>query len=458
MPQQKNSPSPSDTPSTPVTSQPSLLRLETAHLYRNSAGAQGVEAKTLSTHATDIARAHATLAAGSRDGLDSEYACLTLHQHITSGLSAIENHAARIRRFRDVVVVGIGGSSLGAIAVSQALPARRDSRVHFVENVDPDHLYSLLADLDPVSTALIAISKSGGTIETVTQYLVLRDWLQKVVGKQTARERQWIITDPNQGWLHELAQREGIPTLPVPPKVGGRYSVLTAVGLLPLAVMGVDVRALLAGANANAERCVSAAVEQNPALEIAALSYLLDIQHQKRVSVFMPYAHPLRAFGDWYCQLWAESLGKPKTDGGTAGTLPVRALGTVDQHSQLQLYLSSVRDKVFTFLTLDRWAHTMPIPLAAAERTAFPYLSGKSLHDVLDAEFEATRSVLTEYGHPNLTIRVPALTAHAIGQLIDLYQRATVYAGLLYGINPLDQPAVEQGKQLTLALLRGRAS
>jgi glucose-6-phosphate isomerase len=168
----------------------------------------------------------------------------------------------------------------------------------------------------------------------------------------------------------------------------------------------------------------------------------------------MPYVQSLKLFGDWYRQLWAESLGKIRADGTTAGTLPVTALGAVDQHSQLQMYLASPRDKVYTFVALDRWTHEESIPLSDADRATFPYLVGKKLNDVIAAEFLATRQVIGEYGHPNLTLRLPVLNAHLVGQLIDLYQRITVYTGLLYGINPLDQPAVESGKRLAVQNLQ----
>jgi glucose-6-phosphate isomerase len=172
----------------------------------------------------------------------------------------------------------------------------------------------------------------------------------------------------------------------------------------------------------------------------------------------MPYADPLELIVDWYRQLWAESLGKRmETRPGRppAGTLPVRAMGAVDQHSQLQMYLESRLDKIFTFLALDSWGQDFSIPLPEENRKYFPYLAGKKMSQVLEAEFQATRQVITQTGHPNMTLRLPAINEHVIGQLIDLYQRITVYAGLLYGINPLDQPAVEKGKKLAIQLLSG---
>src|SRR5262249_39031672 len=159
----------------------------------------------------------------------------------------------------------------------------------------------------------------------------------------------------------------------------------------------------------------------------------------------------LYEWSHWYRQLWAESLGKP-AENGFAGTLPVTALGTVDQHSQLQFYLSSAREKFFTFLILNRWTHKLPVPLGVFAED-FPYLKNKSLDQVMLAEFSATRAVLSEAGHPSVTVHLPHLDAHVLGQLVDLFQRVTVYTGLLYGVNPLDQPAVERGKKIVISNL-----
>lgn len=440
------------------TSPEPLLRLDTRRAYADAVP-QGVARTDLEAEAGRWREAHRALEERARGGLAAEFACLNLHTAMPEALGEIEVHAQRLQQYADILVIGIGGSNLGAMAVGQALAwGKRKSagpRLHYLDNVDPDYLHDLLAELRPQATAVIVISKSGGTLETATQYLVVRDWLKHALGSDGARARQWLVTDPEQGWLRALARAEGLQALPVPPRVGGRFSVLTAVGLLPLAASGVDVRALLAGAGANAARCTSPDWQENPALELAALCYLLDTRRDKRLSLLMPYVNSLRLFGDWYRQLWAESLGKRRPDGTPAGTLPVVALGAVDQHSQLQMYLESRHDKFFTFLALDRWTYEVPIPLGDDARNTFPYLAGKTLNDVIDAEFLATRQVLTDYGHPNLTLHLPVLDAHVLGQLIDLYQRVTVYAGLLYGVNPLDQPAVERGKKLAVSHLRG---
>jgi glucose-6-phosphate isomerase len=447
------------------TSSQKPLHIDSARLYRDGVGAEGITTAEMEELAPELRRIHQIVVAQSRGGEDAEFASLNLHAIMADSLASIEAMAAQIRRFEDVVVIGIGGSSLGAKAVHHAITSvRPDSSapsLHFLENIDPYRLRFILQSRKAEKVGVICISKSGGTVETAIQYLILREWLEKELGKDKSRAHQWLVTDPASGWLRELAGREGLPSLPVPPKVGGRFSVLTAVGLLPLAVAGVDIRALLAGAADNAGRCATDDVRANPALEIAALFYLFDISKNKRVSIMMPYADPLELIVDWYRQLWAESLGKRmETRPGRppAGTLPVRAMGAVDQHSQLQMYLESRLDKIFTFLALDSWDQDFSIPLPEENRKYFSYLAGKKMSQVLEAEFQATRQVITETGHPNMTLRLPAINEHVIGQLIDLYQRITVYTGLLYGINPLDQPAVEKSKKLAIQLLSGGRS
>lgn len=433
-----------------------VLELQTANMYSARLGDQGVSPEDLAGLEAELKRVHQAVHAGSRGGMQAEFACLNLHALMPEQLSAIDEAALALQRFSDVIIIGIGGSSLGAKAVYHALKAALAGglpRLHFVENVDPHDLHTLLARLPALTTAVVCISKSGGTLETVSQFMVVRDWLSDRLGALEARRRQWVITDPEHGWLRDLARTEQIPSLPVPPRVGGRYSVLSAVGLLPLAAIGVDVRALLQGAADHAARCLDPDPAKNPALELAALYYLLDTKKHKRTAIMMPYVNRLSLFGDWYRQLWAESLGKLRPDREPAGSLPVTALGTVDQHSQLQMYLESRQDKMFSFLALADWELDLPVPDEQATN-GFAYLKGRSLGDIMQAEFEATRAVVTEAGHPNLTLRLPRVDAATLGALIDLYQRTTVYTGLLYGINPLDQPSVEKGKTIAIEKLQ----
>ncbi|HJX18898.1 MAG TPA: hypothetical protein VJ437_12015 [Acidiferrobacterales bacterium] len=438
------------------------LIIDTDNFYMEGVGREGISRAELAAKARDIEQAQRRVQDGSDGGLDADYAALNLAHEMPAQLSHIQQMASDLRRHQNVLVIGIGGSSLGAKALQQALQPQSaiagTPQLYFVENIDPYFLQHLLSSLDAGSTAVLCISKSGGTIETVVQYLILRDWLTRQLGRKKATRHQWVITDPKSGWLRGLAEREGLPSLPVPPQVGGRYSVLSPVGLVPLAVLGADIEALLQGAADNAARCANADIASNPALEMAALCVLLDTHHSKRTAVMMPYIGRLQLFVDWYCQLWAESLGKwDRTRPGStpAGTLPVRAMGAIDQHSQLQMYLESRHDKFFTFIQLETCEVDLPVPLDSVDVPHFPFLAGRSMAEVLDAEFRATRQVITDTGHPNMSIHLPALNAHVLGQLIDLYQRTTIYAGLLYGINPLDQPSVEIGKRLAIDYLRG---
>jgi len=446
----------------PFSDHGSGLEIDTGNFYGHQVGPEGVTPSELDSLQPELVRVCDRVRAGSAAGLNAEFAALNLPDAMQAELAEIDRLAVRLRNYRDLIVIGIGGSSLGTKAICQAVAADNATGIthtHFVENVDPDSLTALLAQLEASTTAVLCISKSGGTIETVAQYLVLRDWLTQRLGTKTARHHQYVITDPHHGWLRDLAIQEDLASLSVPPQVGGRYSVLSPVGLLPLAVLGINIEALLHGARENALRNVQPSVSENKALEIAALCYLLDTRHAKHISVMMPYINRLQLFVDWYRQLWAESLGKwDRSVPGSrpAGSLPVRAMGAIDQHSQLQMYLESRHDKFFTFIELAAWHQDLPIPLQDFDVQHFPYLRGQTLAGVIQAEFQATRQVITDAGHPNMTIRIPAMNANVLGQLIDLYQRVTVYTGLLYGINPLDQPSVETGKRLAIQMLRNR--
>jgi len=433
------------------------LEIRTTHMYSDIVGAHGVSVDELTHLAPRLTELHKTIATDAQQGLLGQYGCLSLATTMLADLPQLKAMAEDIRaHYKDLVVIGIGGSSLGTKAIWHALKGDLSGRprIHFVENTDPYDLHRLIAQLTPQETALLCISKSGGTLETIVQYLALRDWLNDRVGAEQARRQQWIITDPINGWLRNLATEEHLPALAVPASVGGRYSVLSPVGLLPLAVIGVDIDKLLAGARDNAAHCQSDDYRKNRALEMAALYYLLDTAHHKRISIMMPYVNRLRLFVDWYCQLWAESLGKyrgPHND--PAGSLPVRAMGAVDQHSQLQMYLESRNDKMFTFIELMHWEHDTVIPLTPSDERSYPHLRHKTVADIIDAEFRATREVITAAAHPNMTIEISAVDSFVLGELIDLYERTTVYAGLLYGINPLDQPSVEKGKEIAIRYL-----
>jgi len=367
----------------------------------------------------------------------------------------------------DLVVLGIGGSALGARALHQALchpqhnkfpVARRQHKLGLwvADNVDPDYLYGLLDGLDLRRTAFNVISKSGGTAETLAQFLWIYRMLKGRLGETRARERLVITTDPQKGPLRSLVAQERIPSLAVPPNVGGRFSVLTAVGLLPAHLAGIDVEELLAGARFMDYRLKNPDPDRNPAYRLAALFYLFATAKQRPILVFMPYASTLAGMAEWFCQLWAESLGKQhdlQGDPVQAGSTPVRALGATDQHSQLQLYMEGPPDKLITFLTVDNFKHQLEIPNLYPNLDAMTYLGGHSLNELLRVEQRATAFNLMKAGRPSLTLHLPEINPFTIGQLIYLLEVVTVAAASLFGVNAFDQPGVEGGKHTTYGLM-----
>jgi glucose-6-phosphate isomerase len=382
-------------------------------------------------------------------------------------LTQVQDAAAAARgKFDDVVVLGIGGSSLGAIAVRTALRPwgwnllgadRRDGfpRLHVLDSPDPGAVAALLDLVDLRRTLFLVVSKSGGTAETMAQYLVVRDRLQHVHGER-ARDHLWMVTDPTAGPLRALATKEGYRALDVPSDVGGRFSVLTPVGLLPAALSGVDVAAMLAGAGEMATRCRSTNLEQNPALAWAVAQWLAHTAAGKGLHVFMPYADALRDLSAWFVQLWAESLGKAGPMGTGVGPTPVPAVGPADQHAQVQLFMEGPADKTVTFVAVRTPAAEVVIPAGHPDVPEAAYLGGHTLHALVDAERRATAAALAERGRPSATMTIDAVDPWHVGGLIMWLQCATVYAAGLYDVNPLDQPGVELGKRYTGALL-GRA-
>jgi glucose-6-phosphate isomerase len=276
------------------------------------------------------------------------------------------------------------------------------------------------------------------------------------VGVESARERIIVTTDPERGPLRALARQEGLPSLSVPPNVGGRFSVLSAVGLLPASLVGINVKELLAGARFMDQRLKAAAPARNLAYRLAALFYLFATAQKCPILVMMPYATTLGGLADWFCQLWSESLGKELSLDGRpvhAGSTPVRALGATDQHSQLQLYMEGPQDKLIAFLKVEKFQQLLEIPPAPGDRADLAYLGGHSLNELLDLERQATAFNLMRAGRPNLTLRLPEINPFTMGQLIYLLEVATVAAAALFGVNPLDQPGVEGGKQTTYGLM-----
>ncbi|NLB39064.1 MAG: glucose-6-phosphate isomerase [Clostridiales bacterium] len=377
----------------------------------------------------------------------------------------LETAAGIRKRFDTFVVLGIGGSALGPIAVQQALnhlhynelprEKRPGPRLYVEDNIDPERMAALLDIIDVRTTCFNIITKSGATAETMSQYLIITDLLKKTVGMGW-QEHVIATTDREKGNLIKLAKEEGFKHYYVPSSVGGRFSELSPVGLLAAAVCGIDIQQLLAGAAAMDERCQSSALWENPALLQAAVQHLLMEDMGINVHVMMPYADSLRYMADWFCQLWAESLGKNVTRKGMAvncGQTPVKSLGVTDQHSQLQLYTEGPYDKVITFLRVGDFRVTQPIPHGCEQFPDVAFLGGKSLNELLEAEYQGTQYALLRAGRMSQTIPLPQLNAHTIGQLIYFLELVTAYTGELLDIDAFNQPGVEESKIASYTVL-----
>lgn len=374
-----------------------------------------------------------------------------------------ENAASELRTgVDDVVVLGIGGSALGPIALRTALLAPdwnllsssdRNGlpRLHVIDNVDPATMAATLARVSLPRTLFIVTSKSGGTAETMAQFLVASSRVREA--GLALRDHFVFITDPERGALRELAGKEGIRALEVPQDVGGRFSVLTPVGLFPAAMAGIDIGALLRGAAAMRDRCATATLSENPAGAYATLQWLAHTKLGKHMHVCMPYSDALRDIADWFVQLWAESLGKVRADGAHVGPTPIAALGATDQHSQVQLFMEGPADKTVTFLAAGSRDTDVEIASAYPNVKELAYLGGHTLGELLDIEQRATAGALARRGRPNLTITLDRVDAEHLGALFMLFEIATAYAGELYNVNAYNQPGVELGKQFAYAML-----
>ncbi len=376
---------------------------------------------------------------------------------------------ANLDKYDNFVVLGIGGSALGNIALQTALNnpyynlnedyRAGHPRVFFPDNVDPDRFKSLLETLDLSRTLFNVISKSGSTAETMSQFLIARGQVAKELGEDAIKDHFLATTSKDSGFLIEIAKREGMPKFYIPDTVGGRFSVLTPVGLVSAAFAGIDIEELLAGAKAMKERTESADIWDNPAYMHGILQYLA-YKKGKTISVMMPYNHGLKDFADWYRQLWAESLGKEvDRDGNTVnvGPTPVKALGATDQHSQAQLYMEGPFDKLITFLEVENHNQDIEIPEEYQDLDGVNYLGGHSLKKLLNTEKKATELALTKRNRMNNTIVFPELNEHTVGQFIYMLELETAFVGELLNINAYNQPGVELGKNYTYGIL-GRDS
>jgi glucose-6-phosphate isomerase len=356
----------------------------------------------------------------------------------------------------DVVVLGTGGSSLGGQTLAQLNgygvpaigPLRSKPRIHFMDNLDPETFGALLRMFPLATTRFVAISKSGGTAETLMQTIAVLSALKEAKLGPRIPELVLGLTEPvkaaKHNGLRDLLAAHRVAMLDHDPGVGGRYSVFTNVGLLPAAVLGLDIEKIRAGAAAALAPIVKSSAPQEVAPAVgAALAVTLAQQNKKPISVMMTYADRLERFARWYVQLWAESLGK---DG--KGTTPLAAIGPVDQHSQLQLFIGGPRDKLFTVVTVGAGNSGPRMDAELAKLANEPELAGKTIGDLVAAQGRATAETLAKNGCPVRTIHLVRIDEETLGELLMNFMLETIIAAHLFGVDPFDQPAVEEGKVL----------
>ncbi len=438
------------------------IRMDYNNMMSSVLGKEGFSDKNLADLGGDLTKAFNAVEQGKGKGMMG-WADLPYNQDEI--VEDILETAKDIRKnYEYFVVLGIGGSALGPIAAFQAichlhyndLPKRKRKGPKFYveDNVDPERMLALLDVIEVEKTMFNVITKSGSTSETMTQYLIINDILRSKLGDK-AKDHIIATTSKSAGNLIKIAVKENYKTFYIPDGVGGRFSELCPVGLLPAAVVGIDIKAMLAGAKFMMEQCDSDNAKKNPALMAAALQHLA-MQNGKNIGVMMPYADGLKFIADWYAQLWAESLGKNKTLDGkncNVGQTPVKSLGVTDQHSQVQLYAEGPFDKVITFIGVDEYRADVTIPNGCEEYPNVNFLCGHSMNELIQAERVATEYAVTKAGKLNYTIMLPVLNEYTLGQLLMYFMLQTAYAGALLNIDTFNQPGVEEGKNATYALL-----
>jgi len=386
-------------------------------------------------------------------------------------LSELLDFKPNLSAYDNFVVLGIGGSALGNTALHRSLKPfhweflsreerKGQCRVFVWDNVDPDFLQDQMSlvglnqpGVDASKTLFNVISKSGNTAESMAMYLYVRNALEK----QSLDPKKHIVftTDPEKGILRQISRKEGFMAFTIPPEVGGRFSVLTPVGLLSALAAGIDIEKLFKGAQETKKRLLSIPVSQNPAALIA-LHHLLYYEKGLSLSVMMAYSNALYTWADWYRQLWAESLGKKVNRSGQEvfiGPTPIKALGVTDQHSQVQLYNEGKLDKVLTFLEVETFRNRLEIPSMYPELEGLSYLGNQRFNDLINLELRGTEYALKKHGRPSLRVVFPRIDEAHVGEFILTYELATTLFATMIDIDPFDQPGVELGKRATYALM-----
>ena len=438
------------------------IRLDVNHMMKDFLGERGIDGAEMNALFASLSNAYKAVEAGRGKGMQG---WMDLPYNQDEILEEVEETAKGIReRFDAFVVLGIGGSALGPAAVQQALnhlhynelpkEKRNAPKLYIEDNIDPERMAALMDVVDVRTTCFNVISKSGGTAETMSQYLIVLEKLKEACPNDYQKHIV-VTTSKTKGFLIELARAEGFKTFYIPDGVGGRFSELCPVGLLAAAVCNIDIRALVAGAKKMDERCNSGDMTKNPALYEAGLMYLC-MQKGMNISVMMPYADSLKLISDWYAQLWAESLGKNVTLDGKpchVGSTPVKTLGVTDQHSQLQLYTEGPFDKAITFLKVENFRAVTPIPHGCENVPKIAFLGGKSHNQLIEAERRGTEYALYRSGRMSQTITLDEVNADTVGQLLYFFELVTAYTGALLNIDTFNQPGVEESKVAAYAVM-----
>jgi len=427
----------------------------------------GISVEEIESYAKKVSEIHALLTEKRKGGHLPFYELPYRKEEVKK----IKSLAAEVKkemgeRLENMVVIGIGGSSLGGIALTKALAhpfynflsdtERKNPKLFFAENIDPDEIKGLLDILDPERTLVNIVSKSGDTAEPMANFLLFQKYMGEAIGEDNLKKQMIATTDAKKGTMRGIAKELGIRTLTIPEGVGGRFSVLSSVGLFPACMVGIDIESLLEGAAFMDKLSKREDMFQNPAYMNAIIHYHLHTRRGVNMAVMMPYSSQLAEVSVWYRQLLAESLGKKYSLSGEivyAGQTPIKAVGAIDQHSQIQLYREGPFDKIITILGVDTFKNFLNIPSMYDSFEGTSYLGGHTLNELFNAEKQATVLALVKSGRPTIEINLPEVNPYTIGQLFYFYEVQTVFAGYLYDVNSLDQPGVEAGKQYAYGML-----
>lgn len=421
-----------------------MLELDFSNMMDKVIGSSGITSRQIDLMKAKISRIDRKI----KSKRQSELSFVELLEQDTS---EIKKNAVSVRNsFDNFIILGIGGSALGPKAIIEALSPfhniDKKPRIFICDNVDPRTLDRIFSLIDLNKTAVNVITKSGSTAETITSLMIFWEKMDKASVDKALRFI--ATTDPNKGNLRKIADENGLKSLSIPSGVGGRFSVLSPVGLLPAEVMGADSDEILRGARDIHNKCSEEEIFKNPAYLFGMLLYLMDKKKKRKINVIVPYADGLKPLGEWFCQIWAESLGKRGI-----GLTPYPSLGATDQHSQLQLWMEGPEDKVIIFIRVEDYAVDIQIPNVFNEIEGMSYLSGHTMSELIKAEQESTEIALSKIKRPSMTINIPKIDAYHMGQLFHFFQMATAFTGFLYGVNPFNQPGVEKGKDFTYGMM-----